>query len=98
MLQARGCYRELQRLLMARERLQTVDQSAREAVSATNAIHDVRDVVVPAGEKLLPVAQAGRPAVVRRAERFTKRNGNRLQIAELAQHLLRQPAVLFPVE
>src|SRR5579863_2821164 len=70
--QARRRYRELQRFLMIRQRLQAVNQPPREAVSSAHPIHDVRDVVMPAGEKLFTVRQAGRPAVVRRAVRFAQ--------------------------
>src|ERR1700690_405527 len=69
MLQTRCGDRELQRLLVARESLEPVDQPGREGVASSHAVHDVRDLVVPADQETLAVVQAGRPPVVGRASR-----------------------------
>src|SRR5207244_2974127 len=73
-LETRRCYRELQRLSMACHVQQPVDQSAREAIAPADAIHDVRDVVITAEQKIFPIVEARRPTIVRRALRFAQRD------------------------
>src|SRR5262245_19785967 len=56
-LQATRRHRKLQRLLMRRHGLQSVDQTAREAIASTNAIYDMGDLIMPAAQKLLAIVQ-----------------------------------------
>src|SRR6267378_4479982 len=53
MFEARGRHRELQRFLMAAQRLQPVNQPAGEAVAAADPVHDMGDLVVPADQEIL---------------------------------------------
>src|ERR1041384_1336589 len=64
MFQAGGGDGELERLLGPGQRLQAVDQPAGKTIAPAHPVHNVRDVVVTAGEKLLAVGQTGRPSVV----------------------------------
>ena len=80
MFQAGSRHGEFQRLLVAAKGLQAVDQPAGKAVAATHPIHDVRDLVMTAGQELLAVMQARRPAVMRRALRLAQRDRNHFEI------------------
>src|SRR5262245_43244909 len=62
-LQTTRRHRELERLLVRPERIQPVDQAPRETIAAADAIDDVRDLVMPAQQKLLAIVVARRPAV-----------------------------------
>src|ERR1051326_214001 len=55
---------KLESIAMARQHIQSIDQTASETVSAANPIHNVRDLVVAAHQKLIAVVQARRPAIV----------------------------------
>src|SRR5258706_1448755 len=79
MLEAGRSDGESQGFLVAWQVKQSEDQSAREAVAASHAIHDMGDFVMAAEQKLAAIVQACGPAVVRRALRFAQCDGQHLQ-------------------
>src|SRR5581483_786694 len=67
MLQTTCRHREFESFAVAFERLQSINQPPGECVAASDPIHDMSNLVMPAEQKLFAVIQACRPAVVRRA-------------------------------
>src|SRR5690349_15029239 len=97
-LQTRRRHRELQRLTIPRQIQQPENQPRRKAVPAAHAIHNMRDLIMPAQQKFLPVMQTSRPPVMRRALRLPQRNRQHLQIRIRRQHLLRQRAIRIRIQ
>src|ERR1700736_2911716 len=83
---------------MAPEVQQAVDEPAREAVASAYPVHDMRDFIMAAQQELAPVMQAGRPAVVRGALRFTQRDREHFQAGILRKHSLSKDAILVRVQ
>jgi len=78
-LQTGSGHGKFQGIAMVTERVQAVNQAAREAVPSPDAIHDVGDLVMAAEHEFAAVMQACRPAVVRSAPRFAQRDRQHLQ-------------------
>ena len=98
MLQAGGGNRELQRLLLVLIAVQAVEQTAAEAVSAADAVHDVADLVASGFVEMPAVVQAGGPAVPVCALRLAQGNGDHLHIRIGGEHLVAQGFVFRAVQ
>ncbi len=98
MLQAGRSDGEFQGFLVAWQVKQSEDQSAREAVAASHAIHDMGDFVMAAEQKLAAIVQACGPAVMRRALRFAQSDGQHLQTWIRIQHPFRQRTILCGID
>jgi hypothetical protein len=65
MLQHRHRRCKLESVVFIRKFQQPIDQTRIERISATDALDDMGDLIVPAFDELFPVIQASRPRIVR---------------------------------
>ena len=78
--------------------VQAVDQAAREAVTAADAVDDVADFVFLRDVEILSVIEARRPAIPVGAVALAERDGDALHVWIGFQNLIAKRTVLLAVE
>ena len=72
--------REFKRITVRAEIHQPEDEATSEAIPSPTRSTMLGDFIMAADKEFLTIVQAGRPAVVGRADGFTEGHGDRLQI------------------
>src|SRR6266511_5102484 len=98
MLEARGGGRKLESAPVIAIGKQTVDKPRGEGITSSDAVDNVGDLVLAAGQHLVAVVHHGRPPIAIGAVTLSQRDHLLLEIGKCVENGLRDSAVSLRVE